>query len=280
MTFAQAMFLAVLQGFSELFPVSSLGHIVLVPSVLRWHIDRADPTFLAFVVVLHFGTALALVVFYWSEWRGIIAAFFTSIWRGKMSGSRDERTTWLLVGATIPVGILGGLLEHPVRALFANPLAASIFLTVNGLLMFFGEYLRARQHLRPEHPYRKIEQLHWVDGVKVGFAESLALLPGISRSGSSMVAGLLLDLTHAEAARYSFLLATPVIVAATLFELPNLFAPGVHLALAESLAGAILAGVTAYFSVAYLVRYFQTKTLVPFAWYCLVAGVTCAVLFR
>jgi len=279
-TFAQAMFLAVLQGFSELFPVSSLGHIVLVPALLRWHVDRADPTFLAFVVVLHFGTALALLIYYWAEWRGIIAAFFKSIILGKMSGQKDERVAWLLVAATIPVGILGGLFERPVRDLFANPLAAAIFLAINGGIMFFGEWLRRRQHRRPKHPYRSLETLHWTDGVKVGFAESLALLPGISRSGSAMVAGLLLDLTHAEAARYSFLLATPVIVAATLFELPNLFLPGVHLALAESVAGAILAGITAYLSVAYLVRYFQTKTLVPFAWYCVIAGSAFAVLFR
>ena len=274
------MFLAVLQGFSELFPVSSLGHIVLVPSLLRWHIDRADPTFLAFVVVLHFGTALALVVYYWSEWRGIITAFFASIVRGKMSNSLDERTAWLLVAATVPVGLLGGLFEHPVRALFANPLAASIFLAANGGIMFFGESLRVKQHRRTDHPYRKLDTLPWIDGVKVGFAEALALLPGISRSGSAMVAGLLLDLSHAEAARYSFLLATPVIVAATLFEIPNLFAPGVHLALAESVIGAVLAGVTAYLSVAYLVRYFKTKTLIPFAWYCLVAGIVCILLFR
>ncbi|TAM57938.1 undecaprenyl-diphosphate phosphatase [bacterium] len=274
------MFLAILQGFSELFPVSSLGHIVLVPAILRWHVDRADPSFLAFVVVLHFGTALALVVYYWSEWRGLIAAFFRSIARGKMSHSLDERTAWLLVAATIPVGLLGGLLEQPVRALFANPLAASIFLTINGGIMFFGESLRVRQHRSPGRPYRKLDSLPWIDGVKVGFAEALALLPGISRSGSAMVAGLLLDLTHAEAARYSFLLATPVIVAATLFELPNLFAPGVHLALMEALVGAVLAGVTAYLSVAYLVRYFQTKTLIPFAWYCVAAGIVCILLFR
>jgi undecaprenyl-diphosphatase len=312
-TFAQAMLLAVLQGVSELFPVSSLGHTVLVPALLRWGVDEGSDSFLAFVVVLHLGTALALIAFYRHDWIRIVRAFVASIVRGRFSDDVDERTAWLLVAATIPVGILGVLLESSVKKLFASPIPVSAFLLVNGFIMLLGEWLRRRQHPSTSSPagdttspagdttspagdttspagdttsgqardkrYRRLEELTPQDGVMVGFAQALALLPGISRAGSAIVAGLLRDLQHEDAARYSFLLATPVILAASVLEFPKLFAPDAHVVLVQAVVGGILAGVTAYASVAFLTRYFRHNDLSPFAWYCIAAGALSLTLF-
>jgi len=273
------MLLAVLQGVSELFPVSSLGHTVLLPPLLHWHIDESDVSFLAFVVVLHLGTALALLVFYRDEWVRIVRALVASIVRGRLSRDRDERIGWLLVVGTVPVGILGVLFQSAVQRLFASPIPVAMFLMLNAFVMFAGEALRRRQHARGDRPSRPIEALGWTAALGVGLAQSLALLPGISRSGSTIVAGLLADLDHPDAARYAFLLATPVILAASLLEIPKLFEPGVAIGPVESLAGCLVAGITAYASVAFLTRYFRHNDLRPFGWYCLVAGATALVLF-
>lgn len=280
-TFVQAMLLAVLQGVSELFPISSLGHTVLVPALLRWGVDEGSDSFLAFVVVLHLGTALALIAFYRDEWIRIVRALVRSIARGAFSADPDERTGWLLIAGTIPVGVLGVLLESSVKKLFASPIPVSLFLFANGFIMLFGEWLRRRQKqsTSPDARYRRLDQLPPRNGVLVGFAQSLALLPGISRSGSAIVAGLLCDLHHEDAARYSFLLATPVILAASILEFPKLFEPGAHVVLVQAILGGILAGVTAYASVAFLTRWFKHNDLAPFAWYCIAAGGISFILF-
>ena len=271
-TFAQAMLLAVLQGVSELFPISSLGHTVLIPALLRWHVDEGSEQFLAFVVVLHLGTALALVVFYRQTWVRLVAALVRTLVRGRITGDPDERTIWLLIAGTIPVGILGVLFQSAVKSLFASPIPVSAFLFANGWLMLLGEWLRRRQKTLEAQPYRTLPQLKPADAIFVGFAQSLALLPGISRSGASIVAGLLRDLHHEDAANYSFLLATPVILAAAALEIPTLFAPGAGVALGEAAAGGVLAAITAYASVAFLTRWFRHNDLSPFAWYCVAAG--------
>jgi len=277
----QAIVLALLQGVSELFPISSLGHTILVPALLRWtNINRSDPTFLAFVVVLHLGTALALIVFYRKEWWAIVRALIASVVRGRLSDDRYERIGWLLVIGTLPVGILGVLFEEPVRALFGSPAPAAIFLTINGLVMFLGEALRRRQQHVEGRADRPMEKLSYAQSVFVGFSQSLALLPGISRSGASMVAGLLCDLDHEDAAHYSFLLATPVIFAASLLEIPKLFAPNAHVVASQAVIGGIVAGIAAYFSVAFLTRYFKSNDLRPFGWYCVIVGVICFILSR
>jgi undecaprenyl-diphosphatase len=280
-TDVQAIVLALLQGVSELFPISSLGHTILLPAILHWNnINRADPTFLAFIVVLHLGTALALIVFYYRQWVRIVRAMVASLIRGKLSNDRDERVGWLLVVGTIPVGILGVVFQDPVRALFSSPGPVALFLAANGLVMFAGEALRRRQLASPQRADRPIEDLSFVQSVWVGIAQSLALLPGISRSGASMVAGLLCDLDHEDAAHYSFLLATPVILAASLLEIPKLAAPGAHVVLAQALAGGVVAAIAAYASVAFLTRYFKSNDLRPFGWYCLLAGIACFILTR
>ena len=273
MTWLQAMILAVLQGVSELFPISSLGHTVLVPSLLRWQIDRSAPTFLSFVVALHLGTAIALIIFYRADWVRIVRALVASIVRGNLSNDADERVGWLLVVGTIPVALLGVFLEKPVRTLFGSSALVSGFLIVNAFVMFGGEALRRRSSGE-----RALPTIAWLDGAKVGIAQGAALFPGISRSGSSIVAGLLLGLTHEDAARYSFLLATPVIFAASALEVPQLFGPGSHAILAQAAAGGVLAGICAYASVAFLVRYFHGNDLRPFGWYCLIFGIVCLAL--
>ncbi len=273
------MFLAVLQGVSELFPISSLGHTVLIPALLHWRIDRESPDFLSFVVALHLGTALALVVFYWATWKSIVAAFARSVMRGRFEGSAEEKTAWLLIVGTIPVAILGVYFESAVRVLFASPLPVSLFLVANGAIMFLGERLRRAQHANAGKAYRPLESLNWREGALIGLSQGLALLPGISRSGTSIVAGLLADLDHLSAARFSFLLATPVILAASVLEVPRLFTSSGNAILIEALAGGVVAGVVAYASVAFLTKYFENNDLRPFGWYCLVVGAACAVLF-
>ncbi len=281
MTFTQAFALAILQGVSELFPISSLGHTILVPALLHWrNVDRASPSFLAFVVVLHLGTAIALVIYYRAQWWAIARALYVSLVRGRLSDDDSERIGWRLVVGTIPVGIIGLIFEVPVRRLFGSPVPAALFLVLNGLLMFAGEALRRRRELAAGAGCSSIGALSYAQSVFVGFAQSFALLPGISRSGISMVAGLLCGLDHEQAAQYSFLLATPVIFAAALLEIPKLFAPDAHLVAVQAIAGGIAAGVAAYLSVAFLTRYFRSNDLRPFGWYCLVVGVISLVLAR
>jgi undecaprenyl-diphosphatase len=280
-TLVQALVLAILQGFSELFPISSLGHTILIPALLHWdNIHRSDPSFLAFVVVLHLGTALALIVFYWREWVAIVKALFASLVRGRISNDPTEKLGWLLVVGTIPVGILGILLKDPVRQLFGTVTPVAIFLMINGVLMFAGEALKRRQHENAGRAYKAIAALTFPQSILVGFGQALALLPGISRSGASMVAGLVCDLDNEDAARYSFLLATPVILAASVLEIPDLWKPGTHVSPGLALIGCLLAGVTAYLSVAFLTRYFKSNDLRPFGWYCLIFGALCFSLAR
>ena len=277
MTWLQAMILAVLQGASELFPVSSLGHTVLVPALLRWRIDRTDPTFLAYVVALHLGTAIALIVFYRNDWIRIVRALVASVARGKLGPDPDEHVGWLLVVGTIPVAILGLFLEAPVRAFFGSTALVAGFLILNAFVMFAGETLR-RRSLERTAASRELATLPWKDGGAIGLAQAAALLPGISRSGSSIVAGLLLRLDHEDAARYSFLLATPVIFAASVLEIPKLFEVGSSTVATQAAVGGVLAAITAYASVAFLTRWFSSHDLRPFGWYCLVFGTLCLAL--
>lgn len=272
------MILAVLQGGSELFPISSLGHTVLVPALLHWKIARSAPTFLAFVVALHLGTALALIVFYRNDWARIVRALVASIARGNLSADPDEKVAWLLVVGTIPVSLLGVFLQEPVRRFFGSSAIVAAFLILNAFVMFAGEALRRRSISGQAGTTRALPALPWADGARVGLAQAAALLPGISRSGASIVAGLVLRLTHDDAARYSFLLATPVIFAASVLEIPKLLAPGANDVLAQSFIGAILAAVTAYASVAFLTRWFRAHDLRPFGWYCLIFGTCCLAL--
>ncbi len=274
------MALAVLQGVTELFPVSSLGQTILIPALLHWKINRSDPSFLAFVTVLHLGTALALVVYYRTTWARIARAFAASVWRGKIGSDPDEKLAWLLIVGTVPVGILGVLLKDSVQTFFGSAQIAALFLMLNAGVMFLGEWLRKQQKLRAGRADKPLPALTWGQSAGIGVGQALALFPGISRSGASMVAGLICDLNHEDAANYSFLLATPVILAAGLFEIGVLTAPGSHMVLVQAVLGGVVAGIAAYAAVSFLVRYFRRNDLRPFGWYCLVFGAACFTLAR
>jgi undecaprenyl-diphosphatase len=289
LTYLQAIVIGILQGVTELFPISSLGHSVLIPELLGWHKlvagQSADESFyLAFLVGLHVATAIALLIFFWREWVEVIAGFFSSI-KKRHIDTPAERMAWLLVLGTIPVGIVGLVFEHNLRTIFAKPTAAAIFLTINGLILLAGERLRRRAEVRNlvithEHHSdpgndvgRDLDTLELKEGVFVGSAQILALFAGISRSGVTMVAGLLRGLDHEDAMRLSFMLATPVILAAGVYKLPDLMGSNGDHIRGQVVVGSIAAGIAAYLSVRFLERYFRTRTLMPFAIYSLVVGI-------
>jgi undecaprenyl-diphosphatase len=275
----QALFLGLLQGSTELFPVSSLGHAVLVPKLLGWDYNQADPTFLPYITLLHLGTAAALLLVFRDDWLKIVGGFVRAAYRGRIGEDRNERLGVLLFVGTIPAGLLGAFFESDLKKLFASPRVAAIFLLINAAIMGGGELLRRRDERRRralsgadrERAYETEAELSIPKAAIVGVSQSLALLPGISRSGSTITAGLLAGLKHESAARFSFLLATPIILAAGILEVPTLFTAGSPLLM--YLAGAAVATVTAYVSARFLLRYFRSGRLDPFAAYCAVLGI-------
>jgi undecaprenyl-diphosphatase len=313
LSYLQAATIGLLQGVTELFPVSSLGHSILVPAWVggSWghlvteqstHASESSP-YLAFIVATHVATAIALVVFYLRAWLRILKGLGTSIVRRSIE-TPTERLGWLIVVATIPVGILGLALEHSLRVLFAKPLAAACFLTVNGVILLAGEHLLRRRRAHEPTPVEAltapaarvraadagsarvehhqdvvVAKVGWKDAVAVGLAQSLALLAGISRSGVTMVTGLVRGLDHESAANFAFLLATPVILAAGVLKLPDLANPAAAGIRGPTVVGAVLAGLASYVAVRFLTRYFENRSLRPFGVYCLVAGVVSVIHF-
>jgi undecaprenyl-diphosphatase len=280
-TYPRAVALGLLQGVSELFPVSSLGHSVILPRLLGWNIHQNDSYFLTFLVATHLATAIVLLFFFRADWARIVKGLGRSL-RDRQIAEQDPdaRLAWLLVVGTIPAGILGITLEHALRRLFASPTSAAIFLTLNGVALFGAEMLRRRAPLASaEDDVRIARTVGWRDSFFIGAAQAIALVPGFSRSGASMGGGLLVGLSHKDAARFAFLLATPIIGAAAVLKLPELFGHSGNGVRGQALVGALCAGVTAYLAVRFLMRFFETNTLTPFAIYCLIAGVACTVFF-
>jgi undecaprenyl-diphosphatase len=304
--YLEAIVIGALQGVSELFPVSSLGHSVLFPALVggRWATDLsmtgADSSYLAVLVAMHVATALALVVFFWTDWVRLIRALLGSV-RRRSVRTPDERLVWLLLLATIPVGLAGLALEHALRSALGRPVPAAIFLALNGVVLYAAERMRRPvspaggpmavdpaapteviARVDPAAPTqvidladpadRRLAALSVREAVLIGATQILALLPGISRSGITIVGGLSRGLRHDDAARFAFLLSTPVILAAGVLKVPSLFAPRYHSVLGPALVGSLVAGVCAYVSVRFLTSYFETRTLKPFAVYCLVVG--------
>ena len=274
--------LGLLQGFSELFPISSLGHSVILPQLLGWDIHQNDPYFITFLVATHLATALVLLGFFWRDWVRILKGIGRSLRdRGIGEDDVDAKLGWLLVVGTIPAGLLGLLLEHKLRTVFASALSASVFLMVNGLLLFAAEALRKRapqsEHGDPDG--RIARRLSWRAAGAVGTIQAAALVPGISRSGVTMGGGLLVGLSNEDAARFAFLLATPIIGAAAVLKLPELFGSQGNGVRGPAFVGALCAAVTAYLSVRFLMRFFETNRLTPFAAYCLAAGFACTLYF-
>ncbi|MFF1610315.1 undecaprenyl-diphosphate phosphatase [Amycolatopsis sp. NPDC058278] len=286
----EAIVVGAFQGITELFPVSSLGHSVLIPAVVggQWakdlDVSAPESPYLAFIVGLHVATAAALLLFFRRDWARIIGGFVSSI-RHRRVQTSAERLAWLIVLATIPVGVSGLLLEHLFRTTLGKPIPAAAFLIANGVVLYGGELLRRRANataVPADAPGAaadadaaaddRLSRMSLGRGTLIGAAQVLALLPGISRSGGTMVAGLLRGLSREDAARFSFLLATPVILAAGVLKIPDLFGPlgtGIH---GQVLAGSVASFVSAYLAVRFLTRYFHSRTLTPFAIYCVLAG--------
>ncbi len=274
-----ALAIAILQGVTELFPISSLGHAVIVPSLLGWPIDQRSPAFLPFIVVLHLGTAAALLLYFWRDWL-FLAQGLTGVGaQSSRSAAEARRLLWLIIIATLPAVVIGFVLEKAVRGLFASPLVAAVFLIVNGFLLLVGDRMRDRAS---DGRQQRLTALGWRGALAIGIWQCTAFIPGISRSGAAMVGGLFAGLHHSESAHFSFLIATPIIAGAGVLEVPKLLAlPGGGISAVAIVAG-VVAGVTAYASVAFLMRYFRRHNfddaLVPFAIYCWAAGAGAALL--
>ena len=280
-SYPQAIVLGLLQGVSELFPISSLGHSVILPRLLGWDIHQNDSYFLTFLVATHLATAIVLLLFFWRDWVRIVTGIGRSLRAREIApDDTDARLGWLLVVGTIPAGILGLTLQDTLRKGFAKPTEASIFLGVNGVLLAGAEVLRRRApQTEGDDDARIARRMGFGSSFGVGAVQSLALIPGFSRSGAAMGGGLLFGLSHKDAARFAFLLATPIIGAAALLKLPELFGSQGNGVRGQALVGALGAAVTAYLAVRFLMRFFETNTLIPFAVYCFLAGLGCTIYF-
>jgi undecaprenyl-diphosphatase len=313
-TYIEAIVVGALQGVSELFPVSSLGHSILLPAWIggQWQADLSitkDSPYLAVLVAMHVATALALVLFFRRDWVRLIGGLWTSI-RYREVRSPEQRLAWLLILATIPVGIAGLLLESVLRDYLGKPIPAAIFLALNGGVLYAAEKFSKPKAVEPvgvsraeetidfsaeqtmimnaipaepltedEETDQRLAKLGVGEAVFVGAAQIFALLPGISRSGITMVAGLRRGLSHEDTARFAFLLATPVILAAGVLKMPSLFQPENRSSLGPALVGSLVAGIAAYIAVRFLTNYFESRTLTPFAIYCAIAGIGSLIFF-
>ena len=275
--------LGLLQGIAEPFPISSLGHGVILPRLAGWDIHQNDKFFLTFLVATHLATAIVLFFFFLKDWMRILSGLGRSLRdREIRADDHDARLGWLLVVGTIPAGLIGLLLEHKLRTLFASAASAAAFLIVNGVLLLIFERLRKR----PPRPGdylgdtdERLAKLSWRQAIAVGTAQAAALVPGISRSGITMGGGLVVGLSNEDAARYAFLLATPIIGAAAVLKLPDLFGPDGNGVRGPALVGALCAALTTFFAVKFLLKYFETNRLTPFGIYCIVAGTICTLVF-
>ncbi|HSW37049.1 MAG TPA: undecaprenyl-diphosphate phosphatase [Candidatus Saccharimonadales bacterium] len=285
-TYFQAIILGLLQGITELFPISSLGHSVILAYLFNWRAilgsqSKGESFFLPFLVILHVATALALLIFYRKTWLRIFRGFFSSL-KTRRIDNPDSKLAWLLVVATIPAALIGLLLEHQLRTQFAKPLSAIIFLIINGFLLLSGD-----RYMESHRKSAKLEASTWSTGatisrtsdtltlrraVAVGLAQTGALLAGISRSGVTIISGIYSGLNYEDAARFSFLLATPIILGAGVYKLPDFFSNLDSGARGQILVGGLVAGIAAYFSVKYLDRYFRDRRLRPFGLYCIGIG--------
>jgi undecaprenyl-diphosphatase len=284
LSYFQAIILGLLQGISELFPISSLGHSVIITGLLGWSIDRHGNYFLAFLVATHFATALTLFCIYWKDWVRIISGIFRSALKREISDAdTDAKLGWLLVVGTVPAGMVGLLFQDQVKKLLISPIFVALFLAANGALLYLAEILRkkAKGAGQVKDADRSIAaDLSWWQSLKVGMMQIIALLPGFSRTGSTIAGGLMVGLSHEDALRFSFLLATPIIGAAAALKLPGLLASGNRAAIGTALVGGLCAAIAAYLAVKFLTRYFKTRTLTPFAIYCALFGLLSLSLLR
>jgi undecaprenyl-diphosphatase len=281
-SYFQAIVLGALQGIAEPFPISSLGHAVIAPSLLGWNIHQNDEFFLSFLVATHCATAIVLFFFFLDDWKRIFRGLLRSVRGRSTPADADARLGWVIIAGTIPAGILGLALEHKLRNLFASPQSAAIFLTVNGVLLLFFERFRRRPPQPGDYEGdadERIAKMSFKQALAIGGAQAAALIPGISRSGITMGGGLMTGLSNEDAARYAFLLATPIIAAAGLLKLPELLGSAGNGVRGQALVAAIAAAATTYLAVKFLLRFFETNRLTPFGVYCIVAGLICTLIF-
>ncbi len=284
-TYLQALIIGMLQGITELFPISSLGHSVILPQLVGWSIDQNSPIFLTFLVATHTATALVLFFFFLKDWLLVLKGMWVSLKeRAIEAGGPYAKLGWMLVVATIPAGILGLLFQDTFKSLFASPRLVAVVLILNGVMLWSADILRkkraAQEVISQEMSDARIAERSWWQATKVGLLQVLALVPGFSRTGSTITGGLLVGLSYEDAARFSFLLATPIIGAASLLKLPELVTTqGEAMFIGQTLVGAVAAGLCAYVSVRFLLKYFETKKLRPFAVYCIAIGALASLLF-
>jgi undecaprenyl-diphosphatase len=281
----QAIVLGVVQGATELFPISSLGHTVLLPTLFRWHNilawqSQPNSPWLAFVVMLHVGSAVGLLIYFWRDWLALIRAFFATLGKRRIETS-TERLAWMIVVATIPVGILGLVLQNPLRVALSKPLSAAIFLVVNGCILIAAERYRRRAEVRAlaqreglnVEGGRRLDTMEYRESAVIGVAQASALIPGISRDGVVMTAGLIRGLDNADAARFGFFLATPPILAAGLLKIGDLTGPDGNGVRGAAFLAAVCAAIVSVITVHFLTRYFRRGNLRPFGVYCIVFGI-------
>ncbi|HEX7245106.1 MAG TPA: undecaprenyl-diphosphate phosphatase [Solirubrobacterales bacterium] len=282
-SYLQAIVLGLVQGIAEPFPISSLGHGVILPSLFGWNIHQNDEYFLAFLVATHCATALVLFLIFLDDWKRILRGLGRSLRDREIDpDDSDARLGWVLIVGTIPAGLLGLLLEHSLRTLFASAQTAAAFLIVNGILLLAFESLRRRPPR--EGDYRgdadpRIAKMSFKQALAIGTAQAAALIPGISRSGITMGGGLVVGLSNEDAARYAFLLATPIIGAAGLLKLPDLLGSAGDGVRGQALVGALAAALTTYLAVKFLLKFFETNRLTPFGVYCIAMGAFCSLVF-
>jgi undecaprenyl-diphosphatase len=273
-SYFQSIVLGIIQGVTEPFPVSSLGHSVIVPKLLGWNLSQSNDKFVTFLVATHFATALVFLGIFWEDWVRIVQGLIRSIvQRGIAPGDTDARLGWLLVIGTVPAGIIGLALQHPLEKLFGNAKLVAAVLILNGLMLLYAEARRRRARVDiADDDARLARSLTPKSAAGIGLAQALALIPGFSRSGATMSGGLLQGLSHRDAARFSFLLATPIILAAALLKMPGLFGSTGSGIRGQALVGAIAAAIAAWLSIRFLLRFFVTNRLTPFGIYCIIAG--------
>jgi undecaprenyl-diphosphatase len=283
-TYGQGIILGLLQGFAELFPISSLGQSVVAPRVFGWDIHQNDNYFIAFLVATHLATAIVLLGFFWDDWVRILTGMWRSLKEREIGADNpDGKLGWLIVVGTIPAGILGLLLQDKLQSVFASARSAAFFLILNGIMLFGAEMLRRRAPEAPEAEadgdQRIAHTAGWRHAVGVGASQAIALIPGFSRSGASMGGGLLVGFSNEDAARFAFLLATPIIGAAALLKIPVLLGPDGDGVRGQALVASLCSAATAYVSIRFLMRYFETNRLTPFAVFCFVEGIVLSVWF-
>jgi undecaprenyl-diphosphatase len=281
-SYFQAVVLGLVQGVAEPFPISSLGHSVILPRLAGWNIQQDKPYFISFLVATHLATAIVLFGFFFDDWKRILGGLWRSVRGHSDPSDTDARLGWLLVVGTVPAGVIGLALQKPLQTLFASAVAAAAFLVLNGVGLIVFERLRTRPQAAPptaDDDDTRLARLSFRQALLVGLSQAAALVPGISRSGVSMGGGLLAGLSNEDAARFAFLLATPIIGAAALLKLPKLLGPDGDGIRGPAVVAAICAGVTTFFAVKYLLRLFQTSSLRPFGIYCIAAGLVCLAIF-